>query len=154
MRIAQEEIFGPVLVGHPVRRRGRGRAIANDSHYGLHGGVFTGDPERRRIARRIRTGTFTVNGYMVNFDAPFGGFKSSGLGRESAVEGMLGCTELKEPWFPNLRLNAARSRTIGPEMDPETGDFGCNPGRIEYTATPSELIPDPAPQRGIQSCRS
>ena len=76
--------------------------IANDSEYGLHGGVFTTSPERALdVARRVRTGTFTVNGYMVNFDAPFGGVRSSGLGREFAVEGLLSYTEQKTVNFPH-----------------------------------------------------
>ena len=53
------------------------------------------------MARRVKTGTFTVNGYMVNFDAPFGGVRSSGLGREFAVEGLLGYTEQKTVNFPH-----------------------------------------------------
>ena len=78
--------------------------IANDSDYGLHGAVFTTDPQRAlAIARRIRTGTFTINGYLVNFDAPFGGVKSSGVGREYSVEGLLSCTELKTVNLPHPR---------------------------------------------------
>ena len=66
MRIAQEEIFGPVLVGHPLRRRGATRSrIANDSDYGLAGSVWTADIDRGLdIARRVRTGTYGINQYI------------------------------------------------------------------------------------------
>jgi aldehyde dehydrogenase (NAD+) len=83
MRIAEEEIFGPVRIAH-------------DSPYGLAGGVWSADRERAlNVARRIRTGTFTVNGAQIGFEAPFGGSKSSGFGRESGVAGLNQCVELK-----------------------------------------------------------
>lgn len=95
-RIGQEEIFGPVVAIIPYDSEDEAVALANDTAYGLHGGVFTADHEHGlAIARRVRTGTFTVNGYLVNFDAPFGGVKSSGIGREFGVEGVLGYTEQK-----------------------------------------------------------
>jgi betaine-aldehyde dehydrogenase len=101
MRIAQEEIFGPVVAVIPYERDEDAVRIANDSEYGLHGGVFTSSPDRALdIAHRVRTGTFTVNGYLVNFDAPFGGIKSSGIGREFALEGLLSYTEQKTVNFP------------------------------------------------------
>jgi acyl-CoA reductase-like NAD-dependent aldehyde dehydrogenase len=102
MRIAREEIFGPVVAVIAYDSEDEAVAIANDSDYGLHGGVFTGDPAHGlELARRIRTGTFTVNGYLVNFDAPFGGVKCSGLGREFSTEGLLSFTEPKTVNFPN-----------------------------------------------------
>jgi acyl-CoA reductase-like NAD-dependent aldehyde dehydrogenase len=102
MSIAREEIFGPVVAVIPYDSEDEAVAIANDSDYGLHGGVFTGDPAHGlEIARRVRTGTFTVNGYLVNFDAPFGGVKCSGLGREFSTEGLLSFTEPKTVNFPN-----------------------------------------------------
>ena len=83
MTIAQEEIFGPVLVDHPLRHRGRSVDIANDTVYGLAGGVWSGDPERAKaVARRLRTGQVEVNGGGFNPMAPFGGYKQSGNGRE------------------------------------------------------------------------
>jgi aldehyde dehydrogenase (NAD+) len=89
MRIAQEEIFGPVLVVIPFDDDDDAVRIANDSIFGLSGGVASASPERAlAIARRIRTGTFSVNG--ANYfaaDTPFGGYKQSGIGREMGVEG-------------------------------------------------------------------
>ncbi len=89
MRIAQEEIFGPVLVVIPYADDDEAARIANDSIYGLSGSIFSGDGERAlRVARRIRTGTLNING--ANFfapDAPFGGYKQSGIGREMGTEG-------------------------------------------------------------------
>ena len=89
MRIAQEEIFGPVLVAIPYSDDDEAARIANDSVYGLSGSIFSGDGERAlRLARRIRTGTLNING--ANFfapDAPFGGYKQSGIGREMGTEG-------------------------------------------------------------------
>lgn len=84
MRIAQEEIFGPVLVVIPYEDDADAIRIANDSPYGLSGSVVSGDPDRAmRIARAIRTGTFSVNGGMWGAaDMPFGGYKQSGIGRE------------------------------------------------------------------------
>jgi betaine-aldehyde dehydrogenase len=89
MRIAQEEIFGPVVVVIPYDDPEDAVRIANDSNYGLSGSVWTGDVEHGiDIARRVRTGTYTVNGFAMEFSAPFGGFKSSGLGRELGPEGL------------------------------------------------------------------
>ena len=83
MTIAQEEIFGPVLSVLPYDSEDEAVAIANDSIYGLAGGVWSGDPERAlRVARRIRTGQVDVNGGRFNALAPFGGYKQSGTGRE------------------------------------------------------------------------
>ncbi len=90
MRIAQEEIFGPVVVVIPFDDDEDAIRIANDSAYGLSGGVCTGDVERGvRIGRRIHTGTFSVNnGMCIAGDLPFGGCKASGVGREWGVEGI------------------------------------------------------------------
>jgi aldehyde dehydrogenase (NAD+) len=96
MRIAQEEIFGPVLVVIPYEDEDDAVRIANDSPYGLSGGVWTADPERGlAVARRIRTGTFIVNGARGGFDQPFGGFKASGIGREFGTVGLGQYVELK-----------------------------------------------------------
>jgi aldehyde dehydrogenase (NAD+) len=89
MRIAQEEIFGPVLVAIAYKDDEDAARIANDSIYGLSGSIYSGDQERAlRLARRIRTGTMNING--ANFfapDSPFGGYKQSGIGREMGVQG-------------------------------------------------------------------
>jgi hypothetical protein len=70
--------------------------IANDSEYGLSGGVWSSDEAHALdVARRIRTGTVTVNGASVAFDGPFGGFKASGIGREYGAVGLGTCTEYK-----------------------------------------------------------
>ncbi|NLD85748.1 MAG: aldehyde dehydrogenase [Actinomycetales bacterium] len=107
MRIAREEIFGPVLsviayddVDDAVR-------IANDSDYGLAGTVWTADRDAGLgVARRVRTGTYGVNTYTMDFAAPFGGFKASGVGREFGPEGLSQYTELKSVYLG----------------EPETGD--------------------------------
>ncbi|MDH6485501.1 aldehyde dehydrogenase [Streptomyces sp. SAI-127] len=89
MRIAQEEIFGPVLVVIAYDDEDDAVRIANDSEYGLSGGVWSADEARAlEIARRMRTGTVTINGTSVGFDGPFGGFKASGLGREYGFAGL------------------------------------------------------------------
>jgi aldehyde dehydrogenase (NAD+) len=90
MRIAQEEIFGPVLVVIPFEDDEDAIRIANESDYGLSGGVASGDFDRAmRIARRVRTGSISVNGGMcIAGDLPFGGYKASGIGREWGVEGI------------------------------------------------------------------
>jgi acyl-CoA reductase-like NAD-dependent aldehyde dehydrogenase len=83
MTIAKEEIFGPVLVLMPYEDEEDAVRIANDSVYGLAGGVWSGDAERaKRVARRIRTGQVEINGGAFNPLAPFGGYKQSGYGRE------------------------------------------------------------------------
>jgi acyl-CoA reductase-like NAD-dependent aldehyde dehydrogenase len=97
MRIAREEIFGPVLTVIPYRDEADAVAIANDSDYGLAGSVFSADPDRGlAIAGRVRTGTFGVNqGYTMDPFAPFGGVKASGYGRELGSEGIDGYTVTK-----------------------------------------------------------
>lgn len=83
MGIAQEEIFGPVLVIIPYDTEADAVAIANDSPYGLAGGVWAGTPERAlAVAKQLRTGQVDINGGRFNVLAPFGGYKKSGIGRE------------------------------------------------------------------------
>jgi aldehyde dehydrogenase (NAD+) len=89
MRIAQEEIFGPVVVVIPYDTEEEAIRIANDSEFGLHGAVFTANEERALgVAARIRTGTFTINGFTMNQDAPLGGVKGSGIGTMNELEGL------------------------------------------------------------------
>jgi aldehyde dehydrogenase (NAD+) len=90
MRIAQEEIFGPVLAVIPYEGDEQAVALANDSSYGLCGSVWTSDPDRGlEVARRVRTGTYMLNSAIpIDFATPFGGFKESGLGREFGPEGL------------------------------------------------------------------
>jgi acyl-CoA reductase-like NAD-dependent aldehyde dehydrogenase len=83
MTIAQEEIFGPVLSIVPCDTEADAVAIANDSPYGLAGGVWAGTEERAlAVARQLRTGQVDINGGRFNPLAPFGGYKKSGIGRE------------------------------------------------------------------------
>jgi betaine-aldehyde dehydrogenase len=96
MRIAREEIFGPVVTVIPFDDVDDAVRIANDSDYGLAGSVWTGDQEvGLNVARRVRTGTYGVNKYSMDMNAPFGGFKQSGLGRELGQEGLEAFQETK-----------------------------------------------------------
>ncbi len=103
--IAQEEIFGPVLVVIPYEDDDDAVRIANDSIYGLSGAIQTNDVERGlAMARRIRTGTIGVaGGQWFNVDTPFGGFKQSGLGRENGVMGFEEYLETKIIALPSER---------------------------------------------------
>jgi acyl-CoA reductase-like NAD-dependent aldehyde dehydrogenase len=95
-RIAQEEIFGPVLALIPAEDEEDAIKIANESGYGLGGSVLTNDPNAAyNIARKIRTGAVGQNGLRVPTGLPRGGFKQSGIGRTGGVEGLLSHLELK-----------------------------------------------------------
>ena len=96
MTIAQEEIFGPVLAIMPYDDEDDAVRIGNATDYGLAGGVWSGDPERaQRVARRLRTGRVDINGAAFNVEAPFGGYKQSGTGREFGKYGLEEFLELK-----------------------------------------------------------
>ena len=100
--VAQEEIFGPVLAVIGFDDDDDAVRIANNSIYGLSGGVFAGSDERAvAVANRIRTGTMSINGGLYyGADAPFGGYKQSGIGREMGVLGFEEYTEVKTLAFP------------------------------------------------------
>lgn len=96
MRIAREEIFGPVLTVLRYRDEDDAIRIANDSDYGLAGSVWTADTAHGlQIAARVRAGTYGINMYMLDISSPFGGFKQSGLGREFGPEGLDEYVELQ-----------------------------------------------------------
>jgi aldehyde dehydrogenase (NAD+) len=102
MRIAREEIFGPVVVVIPYGDVGEAVDIANDSEYGLSGTVWTKDIAAGiEIARRVRTGTYSVNGSSQAGFTPYGGFKQSGLGREACSETLDMYTETKAIAVPD-----------------------------------------------------
>ena len=95
-RIAQEEIFGPVLCLIPADDEEDAIRIANESDFGLNGSVFTNDPQAAYdIAKRVRTGVVGQNGMRMEWTAPFGGYKKSGVGREGGAEGIWGFVETK-----------------------------------------------------------
>ncbi len=96
MRIAQEEVFGPVLVMIPFKDEADAIAIANDSPYGLYAYVQTNDMQRaRRISRAMRAGGVSINGTSQDYMAPFGGYKQSGNGREYGEFGLRDFLEIK-----------------------------------------------------------
>jgi betaine-aldehyde dehydrogenase len=102
MTVAREEIFGPVL--SVLRYSGDEREavrIANDSDYGLHGAVFTTDLDRGlAVAGQVRSGTFSINCYRTNMYVPYGGMKSSGIGRKFDTVGLEAYTEIKTVNLP------------------------------------------------------
>lgn len=96
MAIAREEIFGPVLAMIPYDDEEDAIRIANDSPYGLAGYIATSDPQRaRKVAARLRVGSVRINGAMLDVNVPFGGYKTSGNGREYGAEGLAEFLELK-----------------------------------------------------------
>ncbi|MFF2392433.1 aldehyde dehydrogenase [Nocardia sp. NPDC058114] len=105
-RIAQEEVFGPVLTVHTFDTEAEAIEIANNSDYGLNGSVFAADPAHAlAVARHIRTGTVELNGTPAGFFAPLGGFKNSGIGREAGLEGFDAYVESKSYGLPQSLLD-------------------------------------------------
>jgi acyl-CoA reductase-like NAD-dependent aldehyde dehydrogenase len=101
MAVAREEVFGPVLAVLPYDDEDDAVRLANDTIYGLHAGVFSGDRERAlRVARRLRAGQVDVNGGGFNLLAPFGGYKQSGYGRELGRHGLDAYLEVKSLQLP------------------------------------------------------
>ena len=101
MRIAQEEVFGPVLSIIPFKDEADAIAIGNDVDFGLTAGVWTSDIGRAlRMSDRLRAGTVWVNTYRaVSFMTPFGGYKRSGLGRENGADAIKQYCEVKSVWI-------------------------------------------------------
>ena len=101
MRIAREEIFGPVITMIPYDSVDEAIDIANDSDYGLHGALFTHDLDLAySLGRRLRTGNVGLCGNTMDLTMPFGGWKHSGLGREGGPEGLYSFTEVKTIFLP------------------------------------------------------
>ena len=100
MTIAREEIFGPVVSFIDYDGEADMIAKANATDYGLHGAVYTADPEHGyRLARELRSGSVGINGMVVDIEMPFGGFKQSGIGREGGIEGLKTYQETKTIYF-------------------------------------------------------
>jgi aldehyde dehydrogenase (NAD+) len=164
MRVAREEIFGPVLCLIPYDSEDDAVRIANDSPYGLAGGVWTGDPERGlRVAWRMRTGSVAVNGAYPPFPlVPFGGFKESGLGRELGPEGLVSFLEPRSIGMPtsvtprcaSLPATACcgwRPGTAQAVSPRPRGPRSARPPRPARTRTPRRTPAAPAPLPGPRS---
>jgi acyl-CoA reductase-like NAD-dependent aldehyde dehydrogenase len=102
MKVAQEEIFGPVIVAIPFDDEDEGIAIANGTEFGLYDYVFSGDTARAmRVSRRLRSGNVGINTTQRNHFAPFGGTKFSGVGRDGGEFGLHAYSELQSVVWPS-----------------------------------------------------
>jgi acyl-CoA reductase-like NAD-dependent aldehyde dehydrogenase len=97
MRIAREEVFGPILSVIPFKDEAEAVAIANDTRFGLAAAVWTQNVHRaHRVAHKLRAGTVWINAYrVVSYATPFGGYKESGIGRENGIDSIREYTETK-----------------------------------------------------------
>jgi aldehyde dehydrogenase (NAD+) len=100
MRVAQEEIFGPVLSVIPFHSEEEAIRMANDTSYGLAAGIWTRDIRRaHRVAHAVRAGNIWINSYRtLSFNTPFGGYKMSGIGSENGFESVREYTQTKAVW--------------------------------------------------------
>ncbi len=101
MRIAREEVFGPILAVIKFKDEEEAIAIANDTEYGLAAGVWTGDIRKAiNMSERLQAGTVWVNTYRaVSYLSPFGGYKDSGLGRENGMDAIKHYLQVKSIWI-------------------------------------------------------
>jgi aldehyde dehydrogenase (NAD+)/betaine-aldehyde dehydrogenase len=105
MRIAREEVFGPVLSVIPFREVDEALAIANDSEFGLAAGVWTSDIRRALyMSQKLQAGSVWINTYRdISYTTPFGGYKQSGLGRENGLEGIREYLQTKAVWISTAK---------------------------------------------------
>ena len=141
MTIAQEEIFGPVLVIMPYDTEDEAVEIANSTIYGLAGGVQSADLERAKaFARRLRTGQVEVNGGGFNIQAPFGGYKQSGQRPRAGQVRPRGVHRDQEHAAPGLRPGRAPAPVEGP--DRVDGAGRARPRRLSSRARTSTIPTD------------
>ncbi|MGB6229945.1 MAG: aldehyde dehydrogenase family protein [Litorimonas sp.] len=118
--IAREEVFGPVISVLTYKTMDEAVALSNDSDYGLSGSIWTSDLDRAaEIATRLRTGTVGINSKKIlDFGAPFGGFRSSGLGRELGPEGIDAYLEASSILIPTITTTGAAGASVAPQNQP------------------------------------
>ena len=139
MRVAREEIFGPVLVVIPFDTEEEAVAIANDSDYGLAGSVYSVDTRRaRRIDNQVRTGILSINDIAMLSDfTPFGGYKTSGIGREFGEEGLKSYTQIKTIYTSNE--GAANRATFGSVLHYPKGESFIHTAPTKVICGPKTL---------------